>query len=102
MPVAHRPETLFKKIAALGGDSLRTGQSYQSDSTIRLKISSLWSICAIFLDRHTLRLGWLGRQDSNLGWRDQNPLPYRLATPQCLDGRNRPVEKHGPVRRAAP
>src|SRR5690606_1986723 len=26
---------------------------------------------------------WLGRQDSNLGWRDQNPLPYRLATPQC-------------------
>src|SRR3954462_6391294 len=25
---------------------------------------------------------WLGRQDSNLGWRDQNPLPYRLATPQ--------------------
>jgi hypothetical protein len=26
--------------------------------------------------------GWLGRQDSNLGSRDQNPLPYRLATPQ--------------------
>ena len=25
---------------------------------------------------------WLGRQDSNLGWRNQNPLPYRLATPQ--------------------
>src|SRR5690606_32534242 len=25
---------------------------------------------------------WLGRQDSNLGSRDQNPLPYRLATPQ--------------------
>ena len=25
--------------------------------------------------------GWLGRQDSNLGSRDQNPLPYRLATP---------------------
>ena len=24
----------------------------------------------------------LGRQDSNLGSRDQNPLPYRLATPQ--------------------
>jgi hypothetical protein len=24
---------------------------------------------------------WLGRQDSNLGSRDQNPLPYRLATP---------------------
>ena len=23
----------------------------------------------------------LGRQDSNLGSRDQNPLPYRLATP---------------------
>jgi hypothetical protein len=27
-------------------------------------------------------LRWLGRQDSNLGSRDQNPLPYRLATPQ--------------------
>jgi hypothetical protein len=25
---------------------------------------------------------WLGRQDSNLGSRDQNPLPYHLATPQ--------------------
>ena len=24
---------------------------------------------------------WLGRQDSNLGSRDQNPLPYHLATP---------------------
>ena len=28
------------------------------------------------------RKAWLGRQDSNLGSRDQNPLPYRLATPQ--------------------
>jgi hypothetical protein len=27
-------------------------------------------------------LQWLGRQDSNLGSRDQSPLPYRLATPQ--------------------
>src|SRR5262249_50081921 len=26
---------------------------------------------------------WLGRQDSNLGSRDQNPLPYHLATPHC-------------------
>jgi hypothetical protein len=26
-------------------------------------------------------LWWLGRQDSNLGSRDQSPLPYRLATP---------------------
>ena len=25
---------------------------------------------------------WLGRQDSNLRSRDQNPVPYRLATPQ--------------------
>ena len=24
---------------------------------------------------------WLGRLDSNQGSRDQNPLPYRLATP---------------------
>ena len=24
---------------------------------------------------------WLGRQDSNLGSRDQSPLPYLLATP---------------------
>ena len=27
-------------------------------------------------------LDWLGRQDSNLGSRDQSPLPYHLATPQ--------------------
>ena len=27
------------------------------------------------------RVRWLGRQDSNLGSRDQNPLPYHLATP---------------------
>jgi site-specific DNA recombinase len=26
--------------------------------------------------------GWLGREDSNLRSRDQNPLPYHLATPQ--------------------
>ena len=32
---------------------------------------------------------WLGRQDSNLRSRDQNPMPYRLATPQhcALQGR---------------
>src|SRR2546427_381894 len=30
--------------------------------------------------------GWLGRQDSNLGSRDQNPLPYHLATPQGVNG----------------
>ena len=29
------------------------------------------------------RKAWLGRQDSNLGSRDQNPLPYRLATPHA-------------------
>ena len=32
------------------------------------------------------RARWLGRQDSNLGSRDQNPLPYRLATPQSWEG----------------
>ena len=35
---------------------------------------------------------WLGRQDSNLGSRDQSPLPYRLATPQSSgDLRPRPA-----------
>ena len=37
-------------------------------------------------DRGVAHVGWdrwLGRQDSNLGSRDQNPLPYRLATPHC-------------------
>lgn len=28
--------------------------------------------------------GWLGREDSNLRSRDQNPLPYRLATPHLI------------------
>jgi hypothetical protein len=37
----------------------------------------------------------LGRQDSNLGSRDQSPLPYRLATP------HRPASLRG-ARRAAP
>ena len=33
--------------------------------------------------------GWLGRQDSNLRSRDQNPMPYRLATPHFIPaGRN--------------
>ena len=27
-------------------------------------------------------MDWLGRQGSNLRSRDQNPLPYHLATPQ--------------------
>ena len=30
------------------------------------------------------RRAWLGRQDSNLGSRDQNPLPCHLATPQAV------------------
>jgi hypothetical protein len=37
---------------------------------------------------------WLGRQDSNLGSRDQNPLPYRLATPQSPEMRGRLGEKN--------
>ena len=35
-------------------------------------------------------LMWLGRQDSNLGSRDQSPLPYRLATPQSVANRALP------------
>ncbi len=31
-----------------------------------------------------LRLIWLGMRDSNPRSRDQNPLPYRLANPQCV------------------
>ncbi len=31
-----------------------------------------------------MKARWLGRQDSNLGSRDQNPLPYHLATPHRL------------------
>src|SRR3954471_22467644 len=31
----------------------------------------------------------LGRQDSNLGSRDQNPLPYHLATPHQIHGEER-------------
>ena len=30
------------------------------------------------------KLLWLGRLDSNQRSRDQNPMPYRLATPQKL------------------
>lgn len=33
-----------------------------------------------------LRLIWLGMRDSNPRSRDQNPLPYHLANPQCLSG----------------
>ena len=33
---------------------------------------------------HGVGMKWLGRQDSNLGSRDQNPLPYRLATPHRI------------------
>src|SRR6185369_3583523 len=33
------------------------------------------------------QLDWLGRLDSNQGSRNQNPLPYHLATPQQRQGR---------------
>jgi hypothetical protein len=32
-------------------------------------------------DRLNAQQSWLGREDSNLRWRNQNPLPYPLATP---------------------
>ena len=40
--------------------------------------------------RRTFRGERLGRQDSNLGSRDQNPLPYHLATPQRCFARRVP------------
>ena len=46
------------------------------------------------------RKAWLGRQDSNLGSRDQNPLPYRLATPHA--GRLLPRAAAARKRAAAP
>ena len=58
------------------------------------------------------RMRWLGRQDSNLGSRDQNPLPYRLATPHCRpsigappphsDGTTRAGRSEHPARPADP
>ena len=41
-------------------------------------------------------LVWLGRQDSNLGSRDQSPLPYRLATPQSVANRASPDQSDRP------
>ena len=32
----------------------------------------------------SLRSIWLGMRDSNPRSRDQTPLPYRLANPQCI------------------
>ena len=48
------------------------------------------------------RLRWLGRQDSNLGSRDQNPLPYRLATPHWTPsiGAARPPGDVRPAKRS--
>ena len=31
-----------------------------------------------------LAQGWLGMRDSNPRYRDQNPVPYHLANPQCV------------------
>jgi hypothetical protein len=42
-------------------------------------------------------LVWLGRQDSNLGSRDQSPLPYRLATPQSARVINRASRAPSPA-----
>ena len=42
-----------------------------------------------------IRKRWLGRQDSNLGSRDQNPLPYHLATPQGHGSLAAVVEEKG-------
>ena len=47
------------------------------------------------------RTRWLGRQDSNLGSRDQNPLPYHLATPHTRRSTVCAYERVGGGRRAA-
>ncbi len=54
-----------------------------------------------------MQTGWLGDQDSNLGSRDRNPLPYRLATPQrgMQAGKimgNHPADNPHPGRRGGP
>ena len=41
-----------------------------------------WNARFMVLPDMVTQKKWLGRQDSNLGSRDQNPMPYRLATPQ--------------------
>lgn len=44
-------------------------------------------------------IAWLGREDSNPRSRDQNPLPYHLATPQRAARHGTPDHTSG-VRRA--
>jgi hypothetical protein len=53
----------------------------------------------VWLTVVTCSVKWLGRQDSNLGSRDQNPLPYRLATPHQSGARSlqRPVHGSAPI-----
>src|SRR5277367_493268 len=36
--------------------------------------------------------GWGGRIRTSV-WRDQNPLPYRLATPQCIQSANQKPDR---------
>ena len=46
-------------------------------------LHKMLAMCVFFNEKDLIKffIRWLGHQDSNLGSRDQNPLPYRLAMP---------------------
>ena len=51
-------------------------------SSVSLPLSAAWpSGSPQHKADRIMAFSWLGREDSNLRWRNQNPLPYPLATP---------------------
>ena len=47
----------------------------------RMRVPRPAAITTAAMGERVTRTSWLGREDSNLRSRDQNPLPYHLATP---------------------
>ena len=91
----HRGSPARRPRRAAPGPSGRAASSTQSTirrprigcrcfgTAERMRVPSPPAITtAASVGRSLGRVKWLGRQDSNLGSRDQNPLPYHLATPQ--------------------
>ena len=83
--LASRRARLARQLPALRSAITRRRNIETGATSKPLRAKSVTHVFGIIRNpclRYGPRRAWLGRQDSNLGSRDQNPLPYRLATPQ--------------------
>ena len=74
----HSPVTL----SGLDHHSNSKPQSRERTRSIREEIPQTHPAIMSAIYINMIKRLWLGRLDSNQGSRDQNPVPYHLATPQ--------------------